>query len=141
MIINLRMSQVSVEIETFVNSQKRHEEDVSDHSLSEITGASFNTDRMDTIDLLTYLVAALGVLVLGLCVVVASLLIYQHFRYQLNIDPLYFENRSSSGPDLLYLKVHSGRSLTIVGERLWFPFMQTATKHRSEDHSVHLLCH
>ena len=38
------------------------------------------TDKMDTFELMTYFIAALGVIVLCLCVVVASILIYHFCR-------------------------------------------------------------
>ena len=38
------------------------------------------TDRMDSFELMTYFMAALGVIVLCLCVVVASILIYHFCR-------------------------------------------------------------
>ena len=43
-----------------------------------------DTSTMDSLEVVTYLLAALGVIVLGLCIVVASLLIYQYCRYKLN---------------------------------------------------------
>ena len=45
-----------------------------------ITSESEIDDNMDTLETITYLVAALGVIVLALCIVVASLLIYQYCR-------------------------------------------------------------
>ena len=44
------------------------------------TSESAIDDNMDTLETITYLVAALGVIVLALCIVVASLLIYQYCR-------------------------------------------------------------
>ena len=44
------------------------------------TSESEIDDNMDTLETITYLVAALGVIVLALCIVVASLLIYQYCR-------------------------------------------------------------
>ena len=38
------------------------------------------TDEMDSLELMTYFIAALGVIVLCLCVVVASILIYHFCR-------------------------------------------------------------
>ena len=44
------------------------------------TSESEIDENMDTLETITYLVAALGVIVLALCIVVASLLIYQYCR-------------------------------------------------------------
>eukprot|EP00092_Neocalanus_flemingeri_P005234 GFUD01005627.1.p1 GENE.GFUD01005627.1~~GFUD01005627.1.p1 ORF type:complete len:522 (+),score=149.56 GFUD01005627.1:86-1651(+) len=83
------MSEVSVEIEAFATSYSRDSlagEGIPAFSnnnsdlLDEETIVGAISSKMDTIELLTLLVAGLGVLVLGLCVVVASLLIYQHCR-------------------------------------------------------------
>ena len=88
MLINLRMSQISVEIEAFATSRERDElvaEGIDAvvqpvDTFGDVTEVDDIVDKMDTIDLLTYLVVGLGVVVLGLCVVVASLIIYQHCR-------------------------------------------------------------
>ena len=88
MLINLRMSQISVEIEAFATSRERDElvaEGIDAvvqpvDTVGDVTEVDDIVDKMDTIDLLTYLVVGLGVVVLGLCVVVASLIIYQHCR-------------------------------------------------------------
>ena len=45
------------------------------------------TDRMDSFELMTYFMAALGVIVLCLCVVVASILIY-HFCRSVSVSEL-----------------------------------------------------
>lgn len=87
-IIKLRMSDVSVEIEAFATSRQRDElmaEGVfamnkTVEALGEVIEGVDIVDKMDTIELLTYLVAGLGVIVLGLCIVVACLIIYQHCR-------------------------------------------------------------
>ena len=87
-IIKLRMSDVSVEIEAFATSRQRDElmaEGVvamnkTLDALGAVTEGVDIVDKMDTIELLTYLVAGLGVIVLGLCIVVACLIIYQHCR-------------------------------------------------------------
>merc|ERR1712013_846235 len=83
-LINLRMSQISVEIEAFATSRERDELVVEEvnaaGAVGYVTEVEDIFDKMDMIDTLTYLVVGLGVLVLGLCVVVASLIIYQHCR-------------------------------------------------------------
>ena len=43
------------------------------------------TDRMDSFELVTYFIAVLGVIVLCLCVVVASILIYHFCRSVLSL--------------------------------------------------------
>ena len=51
-----------------------------DSSLEPDSQSVNETSSMDSLDVVTYLLAALGVIVLGLCIVVASLLIYQYCR-------------------------------------------------------------
>ena len=84
MLIKQRMSQISVEIEAFATSRERDELVVEGvnavGTVGDVTEVEDVFDKMDMIDTLTYLVVGLGVLVLGLCVVVASLIIYQHCR-------------------------------------------------------------
>ena len=84
MLIKQRMSQISVEIEAFATSRERDELVVEEvnaaGAVGYVTEVEDIFDKMDMIDTLTYLVVGLGVLVLGLCVVVASLIIYQHCR-------------------------------------------------------------
>jgi len=78
------MSQISIEIEAFATSRERDELVVEGvnavGTVGDVTEVEDVFDKMDMIDTLTYLVVGLGVLVLGLCVVVASLIIYQHCR-------------------------------------------------------------
>ena len=58
----------------------RLEREFTDPSL-QIDNKSLNTTgSMDSLDVVTYLLAALGVIVLVLCIIVASLLIYQYCR-------------------------------------------------------------
>ena len=51
-----------------------------DSSLEPDSQSVNETSSMDSLDVVTYLLAALVVIVLGLCIVVASLLIYQYCR-------------------------------------------------------------
>ena len=50
------------------------------------------TDKMDTFELMTYFIAALGVIVLCLCVVVASILIYHFCRSVSIVDCITVSN-------------------------------------------------
>ena len=55
----------------------------SDKTLTHLNSGSSlvaETDKMDSMELMTYFIAALGVIVLCLCVVVASILIYHFCR-------------------------------------------------------------
>ena len=76
---------VDVEIEAFTTSYHGVAGEWWSSDLEQGGGGFTVSDRMETIELLTYIVAGLGVIVLGLCVVVASLIIYQHCRYEDNI--------------------------------------------------------
>jgi len=71
---------VDVEIEAFTTSYHGVAGEWWSSDLKQGGGRFTVSDRMETIELLTYIVAGLGVIVLGLCVVVASLIIYQHCR-------------------------------------------------------------
>ena len=60
----------------------------SDKTIRNITSGSSvvgATDTMDSFELVTYFIAVLGVIVLCLCVVVASILIYHFCRSVLSL--------------------------------------------------------